>query len=108
MKTPDAKGQLVQRRLQHRHQMPLANRLGRADHLPLRDGVHGIDVVHAGLAISIALMDCVYPHPSRLAARIRLAPLADLYLPCLGPITRVQISCFTTFPRLKTLGIIQL
>lgn len=78
----------MQHGFQHRNQMPLGNGLGAAHHLPLRDGVDGVDVVHAGVSIGVALMHRIDPEITRLAARIRFAPLGDGDLARLGVVDR--------------------
>jgi len=51
-------------------------RCGRYD-LPLRDFVHGIDVIQPLVTILVALMHGIDAQVSRLALGPRLAPLAD-------------------------------
>src|SRR5580658_9144228 len=63
--------------LQHGHQELLADLARTAHHLPLRDGIHGIDVVDALGSVPVALMHGVDAQESGPALRIGSAPLGD-------------------------------
>src|SRR6266571_8449575 len=50
-------------------------------HLPLRDLVDGVDVIHALDSIQVPLVHCVYPQVAWLASRFRLSPLSNGHQP---------------------------
>jgi hypothetical protein len=63
--------------------MAFADRLHASDVLPLRHGVHGIDMEQAGLAVFLALVHRVHAQVSWPTERIGLTPLANGDLPAL-------------------------
>ena len=77
VKAQNAERKLVQHSGQHRLQPSFADAWGGSYHLPLRDLIDGIDVVHAFAAFLIALMHGVHPQITRLALRIGPPPLCD-------------------------------
>src|SRR5579885_944698 len=64
--------------------MPFADGLGAADHLPLRNRIHGIDVVHARSAIVLTLMHRIHAQVSGPALWVGSAPLPNRDLPRLS------------------------
>jgi hypothetical protein len=57
--------------------MLFADPWGTADNLPLRDRVHGINVIHPFFALPIALVDRIHPQVSGSALWVRPTPLPD-------------------------------
>ena len=60
MEAQNPEGKLMQYRLQHRNQMQFADRLRAAHHLPLRHGVHSIDVIHTRMTVVLPLVHRVH------------------------------------------------
>ena len=77
MKAANSEWKLRQHRLQHRHQPGFADVRGRAHHLPLRDLIDGVDVVHTFDSLQIALMHRVHTQVSGPPLRLRRSPLAN-------------------------------
>ena len=73
MKSANLKRELLQHGDQRRQQPGFAN-LGHAgDHLPLRDLIHGVDVIHAFDPVAVALM---HRYPGRpCGSGQRLSPI---------------------------------
>src|ERR1700719_2810862 len=80
MKATNAKRKLVQHRFQYWQQMPFRNGFHTAHHLPLLDGVHGVEVIQTRLAVAMPLMHRVYSQEAGLTLGIGSAPFADRYL----------------------------
>lgn len=75
MKAQNAEGKLMQDRLQHRHQKVLADPAGTANHLPLRDRIDRVDVIHTFDPVPIALMpSCPAWRTSDSPASVRSSP----------------------------------
>jgi len=68
----NAKGKLMQHRLQHRDQIPLADGFYAPDHLPLRHRVHSVDVIDPRGGHRVAL-DALCPPADNLACPADLA-----------------------------------
>lgn len=66
VKAQDAEGKLMQHGFQHGKQMPLADPRGATDDLPLRDRIHGVDVIDRFGALPIALVDRIIASVSAL------------------------------------------
>ena len=77
MEAADTKGKLLDHGFQQRLQPGFTDRGCGADHLPLGDFIHGIDVVDALDAIAIPLMHRIHSQKAGLALRVGPAPLAD-------------------------------
>jgi len=74
----------MQNRLEHGNQVPLGDRFDAADHLPLRDGVDGIDMKDPWLSVPLPLMNTVHAEETWLIAWVRLTSFANRNLSRLG------------------------
>ena len=80
VKPAKLEGELPQHRLQHRQQIGFADLRRGAHHLPLRDFIHRVNVIHPLASLQIALMHRIHPQISRAAIRLRPAALPDRHL----------------------------
>ncbi len=79
MKTVNPKRKLFQHGLQQRFQPCFRYLFGGSGHLPLRDFIHRVNVIHAFDSVAISLMHRVHSQISRLALRPGLPTLADAH-----------------------------
>jgi hypothetical protein len=70
----NAKGNLMQDRLQYRSQKRLADLAHAAHYFPLRHRIRGVDVIHPFGPLPIALVHSVDAQKPRPPLRIRFAP----------------------------------
>ena len=67
----------MQNRFQHRDQELFADFGSAPDHLPLRQRIHGVDVIHPFLAFPSSLVHRIYSQVARFAPWVGPPPLAD-------------------------------
>jgi len=79
MKAPHDKGKAIQHGLHYRHQVTLRYLFHRGYNLPLRDLVHGIDMVHTLLSTQVSLVNSVDSNITRAPSRSRSRPFADFH-----------------------------
>jgi hypothetical protein len=85
MKAPDDEGKTAQHTFQNWHQVTLRYLLHRGHNLPLRDLIHGIDMIHALLPIVVSLVNSVNSNITRTPAWSRSYPLANSHYRRFGP-----------------------
>jgi hypothetical protein len=85
MQAQNPKGKLMQHGFQHGQQELLVDPFHTTHHLPLRDGIHGIDVIHPLGAFPVALVHRVDAHePGRpCGSGLRRSPMA-IAVGCVG------------------------
>lgn len=96
MKADDPEGKLMQHCFQHGKEIAFADGAHAAYLLPLGYRIHRIDVVHASLAVLVALMHGIHPNKSGLALGLWHSPVGDGNLAGLGvldPDTNSAIRC---------------
>lgn len=77
VESADLKRKLRQHRIQRRRQPSFADLRDAGHHLPLRDLIYRVDVIHPFDAIPVPLVDGVHPKISGASFRLRAAPLSD-------------------------------
>ena len=77
MKTQNTEGAVTAGLLPKRYQILLADLARTAHHLPLRDGIHRIDVIHTLGSVPVALMYRVHAQEPRTILRLWPTAFAD-------------------------------